>query len=231
MAPSAPACSTRAMLLQSLRSREKAPWGGDSILQTPAARRDATLLVWGRRVLWDTLVPNHAGCALGARAGGRRFQLRAMQDPSPSCKINLHLACVAHVPLGFCVHGKHGHGSEEAARDGASGDAEASPAAIPRHTTNISGHHLLKRCCQQTPTPGATKLPIPPQGSLSGRVHGQRRARVSAGEGAHLEVVPPSSQPPAPGCAVGSQEPELGHNAPCSPLPCQAALPVPALPN
>ena len=234
MVPSAPACSTRVMLLHP-SIVEKRPLGGRQHPSDPSSQEGCYLGVWGRGIGFGGIsrFPDYAGCALHLppRAGGRRWQLRAMQDPSPSRKTCLHLARVAHVPLCFCVHGKHGHGSKEDAQDGASDATWASPAAILRHITNVSGHHLLKTCCQRTPTPGAAKLPISPQGSLSGRVHGQQTdPRVCWKKEQTCRFFPQAHSPQ--GRRVRGQ-PGAGAGLQCTmlPPPCQAVLPVPALPN
>lgn len=177
MVPSAPACSTLSDALASLHSQDKAPEGRQHP-SDPSSQEGCYPGVWGRGRVFGGISwsPNHAGCALSLppRAGGRRCQLKAMQDPSSLCKICLHLAQVAHVALCFCVHGKHSHGSKEDARDGTSDATWASPTAIQRHITNVLGHHLLKTYCHQTPSPRAAKLLISPQGSHSSQVHGQR---------------------------------------------------------
>ena len=102
--------------LAPLHSQEKAPWV-DAACARPQQPGGMLPRGLGQRRGFGGISrsPDHAGCALGLplRAGGRRCQLRAMQDPSPSHKICLHLARVAQAPPCFSVHGKHGRGSEE----------------------------------------------------------------------------------------------------------------------
>lgn len=171
LVPSALTCSTGAMLSHPTLVGKRPLVGVSSRTQ----QRGGTLprgLGQRERVWWDIPRPQpccwHRACP-GFASESRRKELPTQETPLhlPQSASTLHAwPTFLRVPVAV---GNMAVGGQDAAADA----TRASPAAIPRLTTSVSGHHLLKTLAAN-PHPRTAKLPISPRGSLSGRVLGQR---------------------------------------------------------
>lgn len=159
--------------------------------------------------------------SLPPRAGERSCQPRDSLHPPKSASTLHEWPMLLHVSVAMGNVAIRG-------QDGAADATWASPAAISRLMTNVSGHHLLKTL-PANPHPRTAKLPIPikapPQGLLSGQVRGSGRVHVFAEEGENLWAVPQTHSPRAE-CvwAAGSWIWAAMHHVPPS-LPSCASSP------